>query len=234
MLVAVVLFFLGIWRIGLWYNNEVAERQSAYQASRVDAGSDEIGQWPIYTRRPLTDSWVVRGEEFPPAAPSVVGNGGDPGRERSGGVQDCENSDRIEELIQQAREKEAQIDQPVQELQTQAAELDRQAAELDRQAEELDRMSNEQMQRYNDCLGNCEAQRAACLQNCQAQYDSCSSQCLPYLEQAQEYSRQAGEYRGQAQEKRSQASQKRENAKSLMREVTDLLSEAGRLGQECE
>jgi hypothetical protein len=82
MLVAAVLFFLGIWRIGLWYNNEVAERQSAYQASRVDAGSDEIGQWPIYTRRPLTENWVLGGEEFPlPAQPSI-GNGGGPGRER--------------------------------------------------------------------------------------------------------------------------------------------------------
>jgi hypothetical protein len=205
MLVAAVLFLLGIWRIGLWYNNELAERQPAYQASRVEAGSKDYDDdpepvWPVYSRRPLTDNWVVRGEEFPSPAPEEgAGAGTGPGNRG----RQCENFTRIQELLQQAEERRVQIEEPVNELLAQAEELDRQADELDRQADELDRqadeldrqadeldrMSNEQMQRYNDCLGNCEAQRVACTQNCQAQYDSCSSQCLPYLEQAQEYSR---------------------------------------------
>lgn len=88
MLVAAMMFFLGIWRIGLWYNNEMAERQSAYQASRVDAGSDEIGQWPVYTRRPLTESWTLGGEEFPQPAPEVPGDGSVPGRVRRVAVED--------------------------------------------------------------------------------------------------------------------------------------------------
>lgn len=250
MLVAAMLFFLGIWRISLWYNNELAERQPAYQESRVEAGSkdyDDDSQpvWPVYSRRPLTDNWVVEGEEFPALAPEEGGGSGmGPGNRG----EQCENFARIQELLRQAEERQAQIDGPIKELQAQADELDRQAGELESQAgelesqaEELDRLSNEQRQRYNDCIANCDAQRAACLTNCDIQYENCTSQCVPYLEQAEEYSRQAQEKRSQAevlrrqaQEKRSQANQKRQEANALAQEVIDLLNEADKLGRECE
>lgn len=65
MLIGGILFLLGATRIGLWYNSELAERQSAYTQSRVEAGSSNRGKWPVYARRELTDKWVLQGGNFP-------------------------------------------------------------------------------------------------------------------------------------------------------------------------
>lgn len=61
-LVAGLTFLLGAFRVGLWYNNDLTQRQPAYQDSRVAAGSNQVGKWPVYARVPLTEDWALRGK----------------------------------------------------------------------------------------------------------------------------------------------------------------------------
>lgn len=75
-LVAAIIFLLGAFRVGLWYNNELAERQSAYQDTRVEAGSSTTGKWPVYARRNLTEEWALQGGSFPPRGTFSSSNGG--------------------------------------------------------------------------------------------------------------------------------------------------------------
>ena len=122
MLVAAVLLLLGIFRIGLWYHNELAERQPAYQASRVAAGSNEIGKWPVYARRPLTEKWVLKGgNNFPPAQ-QAGGGGIGAGRQRN---TECEKPANAKEEQAKNNIKQAWI------LENEASQLESEAQQLE-------------------------------------------------------------------------------------------------------
>jgi hypothetical protein len=52
----------GIFKIWLWANNQIVERQVAYNKSRVDAGNAVDGytlRWPVYTPPQLKEDDVL-------------------------------------------------------------------------------------------------------------------------------------------------------------------------------
>lgn len=134
MMAAAITLLLGIVRTGLWYNNELAERQPAYNESRVRAGSSNIGEWPVYSRRPLTEDWVLKGENFPSHS---QGKGGGILGDRRGDT--CKNAPEIQELLQEAENKYAQakaLDKEAEALEDEARELRRQANNYNAQVRE--------------------------------------------------------------------------------------------------
>lgn len=204
-LIAGILFLLGVFRIGLWYNNELAERQPAYTDSRVEAGSDTVGMWPIYARRPLTGEWVLEGHEFPPEG-TFNSDGGSPGRKRD---TECE---------EKAEEKEGQAAQNYKD----AYYLRKDADDLDAEAVEDDKTADYWKKEYDTCFSNC---KSGCWDYwCTDEY--CESSCSYYKEQE-------GWYRGEAERKRRLAGQKRIEADDLEDEADALFAEAALDRQDC-
>ena len=204
-LVAAIAFLLGAFRIGLWYNNELAERQSAYQNSRVEAGSSTTGKWPVYARRGLTEEWVLGGGEFPPEG-TLTGGGGGSGRTRN---KECEAPAEAKES--QARENYKR-----------AAILRFEADDLEAQATNDDATADYWEGEYNTCFTNC---KASCWEfTCDDEY--CATTCSYYQEQ-EDY------YRGEAERKRTEAAQKRTEADNLETEAEGLYDEAKTIRQDC-
>jgi uncharacterized protein (UPF0333 family) len=56
---ATVLLLVGIVSIWSWYNNDIAKRQPAYNATREEAGSSGSEHWPVYTPVPLNEADVL-------------------------------------------------------------------------------------------------------------------------------------------------------------------------------
>lgn len=222
MLVAAILLLLGIFRIGLWYHNELAERQPAYQASRVAAGSNEIGKWPVYARRPLTENWVLKGgpQDFPLPGGQPGGVGTGRGRDRNTKCEEPANAkeEQAKNNIKQAYALEVEASQ----LESEAQQLENEAAKLENEAAELDKQADYYQKLYKDCLVNCD------------QYDEeyCKHQCLHYKQQADYYRDQAKQKRDQAQQKRNQAQQKREQAQQKRQEAQRLRDAAEQLFDE--
>lgn len=216
MLVAALLLLLGIFRIGLWYHNELAERQPAYQESRVAAASNEIGKWPVYSRRPLTEDWVLKGESFPVAGAGPTVTAGASGRDRS--IQ-CEEKAKAKEEQAAANIRRAW------ELEQEAAGLDNEAAQLEREAAALQEQADYYQGLYDKCIANCDDN---------SNYEqNCRKLCQPYLEQAQYYQEQADEKRRLADGKRRLAQQKREEAARLRDDADGLFNEALGIRKNC-
>ena len=51
-------FILGIIRIWIWSQAQMAGRQKAYTGSRLSAGQGSLS-WPAYKPKTLTEGWVV-------------------------------------------------------------------------------------------------------------------------------------------------------------------------------
>lgn len=220
MLIAAILLLLGIARIGLWYNNELAERQPAYQASRMAAGSSEIGKWPVYSRRPLTENWVLKGENFP-SPQEAAGEGMGAGRPRNTKCEEPANAKEQQAVnnIKQAitLENEAvQLDREAVQLDSEASQLDREAAELEQQADYYQKL-------YEQCIANSSGEEC----------DSYLQQANYYRAQAQDKRNQARQKRQQAQQKRDQAEQKRQEAQRLRDEAEQLFDQALEIRKDC-
>lgn len=209
MLVAAILLLLGILRISLWYNNDLAERQPAYQASRVAAGSSEIGKWPVYSRRPLAEDWALKGENFPsPRQPEEGGR--ERGRERN---TECEEPAKAKEQQAVNNIKQAiTLENEAVQLDSEAVQLDNEASQLESEAAELERQADYYQKLYEQCIVN-----------------SSGGECSSYLQQANYYRAQAQEKRGQAQQKRQQAKEKRDLAQQKRQEAQRLRDEAEQL-----
>lgn len=206
MLVAAILLVLGIVHIGLWYNSNIAQRQPAYNATRLEsAGEDSsnIGQWPVYNRGNLTEDWVLNGSNF--EAGSRAGDSGGGYQNRS--ANDYNDSQLTDALAavnasQQSYINASELDYQAYTLDNQADDLDEEAVQLDAEAVELDAKATEQEQLYNTCLGG------EMGGDCQAYWD----QAVAYRKEAQEKRDQAEADRTQAGENRSQADKDRSNA----------------------
>ena len=213
MLVAAILLLLGIFRIGLWYNNDLAERQPAFQASRVAAGSSEIGKWPVYARRPLTENWVLKGENFP--SPQQAAEGGiGAGRTKNSA---CEDAARANEQQAVNNIKRAWI------LENEAKQLDSEADRLDSEAAQLEEQAKYYQKLYEDCQGSC----------VEYEYNYCAQQCSFYKQQADDYREQARQKRDLARQKRDLARQKRQEAQRLRDEAEQLFDQALGIRKEC-
>ena len=209
MLIAAILLLLGIFRIGLWYNNDLAERQLAYQASRVAAGSSEIGKWPVYARRPLTENWVLKGENFPASQPAGAGAAA-AGRTRNTA---CEDAARANEQQAVNNIKQALIlENEANQLDSEANQLDSEADRLDSEAAQLEQQADYYQKLYEQCRAG-----------------SPEEDCFSYLQQAQDYRAQAQAKRAQSRQKRQQAQQKRDLAEQKRQEAQRLRDEAEQL-----
>ncbi len=206
MLVAAILLVLGIVRIGLWYNSNIAQRQPEYNATRLEsAGEDysEIGQWPVYNRGNLTEAWVLNGSNF--EAGSRAGDSGGGYQNRSANdYDDSQLTDALADLdsAQKSYKNASELDYEAYTLDNQADDLDEEAEQLDAEAVELDAKAEEQEQLYNTCLGG------EMGGDCQAYWD----QAVAYRTEAQEKRDQAAADRTQADENRSQADENRDQA----------------------
>lgn len=206
MLVAAILLILGIVHIGLWYNSNIAQRQPAYNATRLESGgedSSEIGQWPVYNRGNLTEDWVLNGRNF--EAGSRAGDSGGGYQNRStNDYDDSQLTDALADLdaSQQSYINASELDYEAYTLDNQANDLDVEAEQLDAEAVELDVKAEEQEQLYNTCLGG------EMGGDCQAYWD----QAVAYRTEAQEKRDQAEANRQQADENRSQADENRSQA----------------------
>ena len=58
----VSVFIIGVVRLWVWSNSHFANRQPAYEETRLSAGSSEPGRSWDYTPGELTDDWVFKGE----------------------------------------------------------------------------------------------------------------------------------------------------------------------------
>ena|SRR3989338_7061244 len=208
MFIAAILLLLGIFRIGLWYHNELAERQPAYQASRVAAGSSEIGKWPVYARRPLTENWVLKGEDFP-SAQQAAGGGIGPGRPRN---TECEKPAKAKEEQAKNNIKQAWV------LESEASQLESEASQLESEAADLDKQAEDYQKLYTECLAYC--------------YADCY-ECYYYKELADDYRAQAQQKHDQAQQKLDQAQEKRQKAQQLRDEAEQLFAEALEIRKSC-
>ena len=218
MMVAGIILLLGVFRIGLWYNNEVSERQPAYNSTRLTAGNDQPGEWPVYRRGKLTEDWVFGRGDFEPGT-EQDGNNSTTGDRNS----DCVSE--AAELQQQALEKTTQADalsQEAKDLENEAVRLDDEAEALDAKAEGLDQQAQEQQELYDNCMASCEYM-----------YYDCSS-CQPYLDQANEYKQDASDARQQAADDRQQAADDRRDARDKRNDAQDLRQEAEDLNQQAE
>lgn len=196
MLVAAILLLLGIVRVSLWFNSEIAQRQSAYNATRLEAGSDTKGVWPVYTRKNLTEGWVLGGQSFTSQSGGKIdGEGITSGRR--GYL--CENDEEVEKKISDAQEKTAEAD-----------ELNVQADTLEAEAEALDIQAEWYQSQYDACI---------------SYYGSYEFYCADYLEQAEECRRQAQEKRQEAENKRAEAESLQKEAAMLMVEAGELNEE---------
>jgi len=197
MLVAAILLLLGIVRISLWFNSEIAQRQSAYNATRLEAGSDIKGEWPVYARKNLTEGWVLGAESFTNQSGGKTSGEGITLGNR--GYQ-CEHDTAVEEKIAEAQDK---IDE--------ANELNAEADTLEKEAEALDIQAEAYQTQYDACISNLNA----------LSYDT----CWDYLKQAEDCRKQAEEKRQEAENKRAEAEQLQEEATNLMTEANDLNEE---------
>ena len=216
-LVAAIIFLLGAFRIGLWYNKELSQRQPAYNATRLAAGSSEPGEWPVYAPGNLTEGWVLEGRNLSIGS-QIAGTGGT--------IID-RNSDCVAEaaaLQQQAKDKfeaAANLNIEAQNLDNEAERLDNEAEQLDSQAEALDQLAAEQEELYNQCMATCG-------------YDYECGTCQPYLDQANAYRAQAQAKRSQAAEKRAQASQNRTQANDNRNQANQRTTEGTNLNDQAQ
>lgn len=207
-LIAGIFFLFGVFRIGLWYNVGLAERQPAYTESRVEAGSNTVGMWPIYARRPLTEEWVLEGHEFPPEG-TFTSDGGSSGRKRD---TECEGK---------AEEKEEQAAQNYKD----AYNLREEADDLDAEAVQDEKTADYWKGEYDTCFSNCKSSCGSWeWYSCTDEY--CASSCSYYKEQEEWY-------RGEAKRKRTLAEQKRRKADNLEDEADALFKEAGEDRRSC-
>lgn len=203
MLVAAIIMVLGITRIGLWYNSNIAQRQPEYNNSRLEsAGEDtgDIGQWPVYERRNLTEDWVLKGRNFG-GRKSVQKNGGDFDNRSDYDYDDSHISNALNDITasQEAYKNASELDYEAYELDTEADELDEEAEQLDADAVELDTLAEEQEQLYNNCMAT-------------VHWGASSESCQPYQDQAVIYRKDAQEKRDDAAANRTQASENRSQA----------------------
>jgi len=205
MLVAAILLVLGIVHIGLWYNSNIAQRQPAYNATRLESAgenSGDIGQWPVYNRGNLTSDWVLNGSNF--EAGSRAGDSGGGFQNRSANdYDDSQLTDALADVnaSQQSYINASELDYEAYTLDNEADDLDEEAEQLDEEAAELDVKAEEQEQLYNSCLWGMGG-------DCQAYWD----QAVAYRTEAQEKRDQAEDNRNQADENRSQADKDRNKA----------------------
>jgi len=223
MLVAAILLLLGIVRISLWFNSEIAQRQSAYNATRLEAGSDIKGEWPVYARKNLTEGWILGGQSFTnQSGGQTTGEGITSGNRGY----DCEHDDDVESDIGDAQDK---IDE--------ADELNAEADTLEAEAEALDIQAEAYQTQYDSCISNYIVYEVYCASYCESvvaneyeyEYNSYSYQC----DTCCDYLKQAEDCRKQAQEKRQEAENKRAEAESLQKEAENIMIEANDLNKEC-
>jgi len=224
MLVAAILLLLGIVRISLWFNSEIAQRQSAYNATRLEAGSDIKGKWPVYARKNLTEGWVLGAESFTNQSGGKTSGEGITLGNRG---YDCEHDTAVEEKIGEAQDK---IDE--------ADTLNAEADTLEKEAEALDIQAEAYQTQYNSCIFTYKVYEVYCASYCESvvaneyEYED-SSYLYQQCDTCCDYLRQAEEYRKQAQEKREEAEAKREKAESLQKEAANIMTEANDLNKEC-
>lgn len=203
MLVAAIIMVLGITRIGLWYNSNIAQRQPEYNATRLEsAGEDsgEIGQWPVYERRNLTEDWVLKGENFGDSK-TVQKSGGDFDNRSDYDYDDSQIIQALDDInaSQEAYKNASELDYDAYTLDNEADELDEEAEQLDAEAIELDTLAEEQEQLYNNCMAT-------------VYWGGSSESCQPYWDQAVIYRKDAQEKRDDAAANRTQASENRSQA----------------------
>ena len=198
MLVAAILLLLGIVRISLWFNSEIAQRQSAYNATRLNAGSDVKGEWPVYARKNLTEGWVLGGQSFTRQSGGRTSGEGITSGNR--GYQ-CEYDAEVEEKIGEAQDKKDEAD-----------ELNIQAGILENEAEALDIQAEAYQAQYDLCISSCE-------------YEYSCDTCSGYLMQAEDCRQQAEEKRREAENKREEAESLQKEAANLMVEADELNKE---------
>lgn len=220
MLVAAILLLLGIVRISLWFNSEIAQRQSAYNATRLEAGSDIKGEWPVYARKNLTEGWVLGGQSFTNQSGGKTSGEGITSGNR--GYQ-CENDAEVEEKIGDAQDKKDEADA----LNAEADTLENEAAALDIQAEAY-------QTQYDACISNLSAYEVYCSSYCEALVAGGDEEIsLSQCDTCCDYLKQAEDCRKQAEEKRQEAENKRAEAESLQKEAANIMIEANDLNEEC-
>jgi hypothetical protein len=207
--VASIMLLLGMNAIWAWSNNNIAERQPDYNATRVEAGSISPGRWLDYAQRPLREEWVFAGvpvadapenAENPETAEDSAGETLDSREARTGGTLEAE-------------EKETQASENIR----QAAILDYEAGELEKEAENLDAMADYYQALYEE--GNQE-------------YPSIAIG-IGIIGSRQSYYKEQADYcRQQANQKRQLAQNKRDEADQLEADADELLDEAIEIREE--
>lgn len=227
MLVAAILLLLGIVRVSLWFNSEIAQRQSAYNATRLEAGSDTKGEWPVYARKNLTEAWVLGGQSFTnQSGGKTKGKGITSGSRGSQCGDNGADGTEVKENIGDAQDKEDQAD-----------ELNAEADILEKEAEALDIQAAGYQTQYDSCITNYNIYEVYCSSYCEAIVADDEYNTSSYLYQqcgtCCDYLRQAEECRQKAEKKRGRAEAKREEAESLQKEATNIMLGANDLNEEC-
>lgn len=228
MLVGAIFLVLGIVRIGLWYNSNIAQRQPEYNATRLEsAGEDSggIGQWPVYERSNLTEDWVLKGENFGDRK-AVQKSGGDFDNRSDYDYDDSQITQALDDInaSQEAYKNASELDYEAYTLDNEADELDEEAEQLDAEAVELDAKAQEQEQLYYSCLG------AEMGGDCQAYWD----QAVAYRTEAQEKRDDAAVNRAQASENRSQANKDRNKADNKREKGKEKKNDSGESKNDAE
>ncbi len=123
-----IILLLGMNAIWAWSNNNIAERQPDYNATRLEAGSSSPGRWINYAQRPLTEEWIFAAVPAADAPENLAA-------ETRGSRQA-----RTEHALA-ASEKEAQASENIKQAATldyEAEELEEEAAALEQEAQALD------------------------------------------------------------------------------------------------
>ncbi|MDP1853269.1 MAG: hypothetical protein Q8L26_03575 [Candidatus Omnitrophota bacterium] len=232
-LVALIFFIAGAVRIGVWYNNELVEKEPPFVASRLDAGSNTApGKWPVYARRQLNEDWVLKGKNFPSPGTYTPGSGTGGGRGDGGGgaADPCPAATALEAQVSQMNIDAAKYDYNAALLDLDAYLLEQQAAVYGAQADYYAAEANNANSEANYWA----SLYATCMNGCgYCDCSSYSSQRDYWIGQRDYYLNEEVKYRAleqqllqQALQKRIDAQLERDKGNAIRADATNLLLQA--------